>query len=391
MQQAQRLNGLQIGALVVAAVGLLLSVAGIIIDIDRFFQVYLVGYLFWFDISLACLGFLMLQALVGGRWSFAMQRIVAAGSMTIPLMAILFLPVLFSLERIYPWAVDVAPLEELANDGYYLFPPFILLRAIIYFAIWTTLAFFLTRWTYQNDRDADYRLYARSRTLSSLGMVLLFLTVTFAYFDWTLSLQGDAWFSSVFGWLSMGRAALAGMAFVILILVLLWNRRPISIVVTKRVKLDLAGLLLVTLLLWIYMHFVQYFVIWMGDQPSKVVWYADRSVGGWETVTAILLFVHAIVLVFLLLPGLKRLEFVVILMAGVLFLMRLVEMFWTVLPPLVGDFSFQWWDIGLWLLIGGAWLALFFWTLKRYSLVPVNHPRLHDAIPNDEQYEAVTS
>ena len=74
----------------------------------------------------------MLHHLVGGRWGFMIQRVLEAGIQTLPLMALFFIPLLFGLSDLYPWArTEVVAADPLLQQkAAYLNIPFFIARAV---------------------------------------------------------------------------------------------------------------------------------------------------------------------------------------------------------------------------------------------------------------------
>ncbi|MCB0080777.1 MAG: hypothetical protein KDE47_07610, partial [Caldilineaceae bacterium] len=206
-------------ALVIGGIGLLIALGGFFIDSTQFWQSYLLAFLFWLRIGLGCLGFTMLHHLAGGRWSALVRRIMERGAMTLPLMALLFLPLLFGLRTLYPWlnGTQVAESALLQQKTAYLNLPFFLVRAVIYFAVWITLATLLNRWSLAEDHGADEVTGKRMRRISAIGMLLYALTATFAAYDWMMSLEPE-WFSSIYGLLFIAGQGLAALALAIIAL-----------------------------------------------------------------------------------------------------------------------------------------------------------------------------
>src|SRR5204862_1026939 len=91
-------------ALAVGLVALAACGAGWFLTPDAFLRAYLFGFVFFAGLSLGCLAIVMLQHLTGGAWGIPIRRILESGTRTLPLVAILFLPIAFGLRRIYPWA-----------------------------------------------------------------------------------------------------------------------------------------------------------------------------------------------------------------------------------------------------------------------------------------------
>src|ERR1051325_8594498 len=90
-------------ALIVGVVFTLLLLIGLFVDRAQFFHAYLVGFIFWTGITLGSLALLMLQHLTGGAWGIVIRRVLEASTRKLPLMLLLFIPIIFGLKQIYPW------------------------------------------------------------------------------------------------------------------------------------------------------------------------------------------------------------------------------------------------------------------------------------------------
>src|SRR5262249_14669999 len=153
------------------------------------------------------------------------RRLLEAGARTLPLLAVLFVPVVLGLAQVYPWAQPHFG-EDNPNWDFkraYLSWTGFVVRAAVYFAVWLLLAFLLNRWSREQDRTGAPDLPHRFRVLSGPGLGLLGLTVTFAAIDWVMSLTPD-WYSSIFGMIFAMGDVLSGFTVVIVALVLLRER-----------------------------------------------------------------------------------------------------------------------------------------------------------------------
>lgn len=376
----------QIVALGLALLAIVISIIGASSDVDRFFQIYLVGFLFLLQIALGCLGLVLLLNIVGGRWGFALWRIAAAGARTLPLLGLMFIPLLFGLDRVYAWTAEGIELE--GGKAFYLQTGFFIIRAVIYFVIWIVLSYLLTQWSYEHDKSGNQELVNRSVPVSVIGMILYFFTCTFAAFDWAMSLDPD-WFSTIFGWLFMSQQVLAGMGFLILALSFFWDREPLKAVVNERAFGDIGALLLVALMVWIYLSFIQYVVIWSGNLPKKGLWYVQRTSGGWEGYILFVTLFHILPLILLLIPGLKRIRSVILTIAALLLILRFVDLYWVVMPSFLPEFNLQWWDFVLPVGLGALWVLFFEWLLSQHALLPTNHPELEKTMTyrKEDMYE----
>ena len=289
--QAQ-LDRLQVRSLWVGVIGLALCVAGALIWPHRFFAAYLVGFLFWIGIALGSLGITMLHHLVGGSWGLPVRRPMEAGAMTLLPLAVLFLPVAFNLPILYPWArpEEVRLDEDLYRKTAYLNVSFFLIRALAYFAIWIVFAFLLRRWSRAQDETTDPAPSHRLQQMSGPGLVLLFLTGTFAAMDWGMSLEPN-WASTIYGTMLIVGQALSTLALMIAVAIMLTVDRPMNEVATPARLHDLGNLLLAFVMLWAYMAFSQFLIIWAGDLSEEIPWYLRRTHGGWQWIALLLDFV----------------------------------------------------------------------------------------------------
>jgi hypothetical protein len=364
-----------------------LCVVGYFLYPAQFFRSYLMAYMFWLGVVLGCLAILMVHHLVGGLWGMVIRRGLEASTRLLPLMLLLFVPLLFGISELYPWARP-GGLEGHGADQFrrlYLRLPFFWGRAGVYFVVWLLLVFFLNRWSRQQEQTPD-PLVIRSRQrrlglLSGVGLALYGLSMTFAAVDWMMSLE-PSWFSTIYGFLVMTGQLLVAMAFAIVVTSWLAKEAPFAAVTPPMVFHDLGNLLLAFVLLWAYNAFSQLLIIWSGDLPEENSWYLHRASGGWNWVGVFLLVLHfAVPFCMLLSRQTKRRAQVLTVVAAVVFCTHLVEVFWLVMPAFFpGHLRVHWLDIVAPLAIGGLWLAAFLWQLPRRSLLPWHEPRLQEVL-----------
>ncbi len=377
------LDRLQRRALLVGVVGLALCLGGLVVSPVQFLQSYLQAYLFWIGIALGCLAMLMLHHLVGGPWGLPVRRLLEAGTRTFPSLAGLFVPLLMGLVSLYPWArpEEVAAEELLQHKGLYLNVPFFVFRAAIYFALWILVAFFLNRWSREQDRTGDRSLAGRLQALSGPGLILYGLTVTFSAIDWVMSLE-PRWHSTIYGMIFMAGQGLEGLAFAIVVAHLLARRRPLSDVATPAHFHDLGNLLLTFLMLWAYMAFAQFLIIWAENLTQEIPWYLHRTTGGWQGIAvALIILQFALPFVLLLSRATKRTSGALGAVATVILLMRYVDLFWLVAPAFhPARLHVSWMDLAAPIGIGGVWISAFLWRLKQMPLLPLHDPRREEAL-----------
>jgi hypothetical protein len=398
-------------ALLVGAAGLLIWAIGLFFDREAALRSYLFAFVFINSIPLGCLALVMLHHLTGGVWGVPARRLAEAAGVTIPLMALLFIPIAIAIitGHLYPWARP----EEFAHDAILrhrrelpvlgFSTGWVLARAAIYFAVWSILAWWLRGISL---RKGGVRNIAGS--ISGAGTVLYFITVSLAASDWVMSREAH-YYSSVFGFITVAAQSVAGLCFVIVILALLADRAllqgksgpsgtPLNgpdvpksqtvfweTVTRPRALHDLGNLLLTCVVMWAYVSFAQLLVNWVGNTQEDVTWYVHRSHGGWRIVTIAVIVLHFFVpfVLLLLQPTKRNLRPLARLAAGLLIL-RLIDVLWLIAPssPTEHAGGLYWTDLFAPIGVGGIWLAGFLWILRR---APVVVPELLESMPPETE------
>lgn len=383
MNQPHALERFQRPALYAGGAALALCAVGGFFQPDQFFRSYLFAFLFWAGVALGCMAVAMLHHVTGGAWGLAIRRPLESGMRTLPLVAILFLPIALGVGRIYEWAHPEAVAADpiLEHKSLYLNVPFFLGRAAVYFGAWLVLAYFLNRWSLEQDATGDRSIARRLQLLSSAGLVLYGLTVTFASIDWAMSLEPH-WFSTMYGVLFIAGQGLSAFAFIVVVLVLIAGRSPLAQFVEAKHYHDLGKLMLAFVMFWAYVSFSQYLIIWAGNLPEEIPWYLRRIQGGWGWVGAALVLLHFALPFFMLLPAsANRNPRILLGVAGLILFMRLVDVFWLTRPAFAHDgFHVHWMDLLAPVGVGGLWLAAFLWQLGKRPLLPVNDPEMQEAL-----------
>ena len=368
-------------ALIVGALALALCLVGTFADPPQFFRAYLTAYVFWLGVPLGCLGIIMIHHLVGGTWGFVIQRPIESAVRTFPLMALLFVPLCFGLPDLYLWTRpdEVAHDPLLQHKSVYLNVPFFIGRAVFYFAVWIALAYWLTKWSGEQDRlgaVAGRGFVGRLQTLSGPGLVLYGLTVTFSSIDWVMSLE-PKWYSSIYGMIFMVSHGLVALAFAVGAVYFLSRREPLASVTAPWVIQDLGNMMLALVMLWAYTSFSQFLIIWMENLKHEIPWYLHRLAGGWGVIAVALVALQfALPFLLLLSRAVKQKAAALFGIAILVSAMHLVEMLWFVAPTFHPEgFALHWTSLVAPLGIGGLWLGTFLWQLEGRALLPFRDPR----------------
>jgi hypothetical protein len=380
---------LQRAGLFVGLIGLVLCIVGWMKSPDAFLHSYLVAFLFVLGLSLGSLGLLMLQHLTGGNWGIVIRRPLESATRSLPLVAVLFVPIFLGMKYLYTaWMTAPATGEGQLSDFQktYLTVSGFRWRAVIYFVVWLLLMFLFNRWSTEQDVNREDRaLRRRFKMFAGPGIILYVFAMSFAAIDWAMSLSPH-WASTIYGFLFVAGQLISSMSLMISIVVLLAQAEPFKSVIQTRHLHDLGKLLFAFVMLWAYFSFSQLLIIWSGNQPEEISFYRSRFYGQWGVVAVIVLVFHFFVPFFLLLSrDVKRKASVLPRVALWLIVMRLVDLYWTTRPEFTASAVPSVWDLAAPLALGGLWFGVFAWQLKQMPLLPLGDPKLEEAIASDEQ------
>jgi hypothetical protein len=390
-----RLDRVQGLALPVGAAGLVVCAAAWLLWPDAFFHAYLVGYVFWVGISLGCLGLTMLHHLVGGGWGLPIRRPMESAGVTLLPLAILFLPIALGLPHLYEWARPEAVAADaiLQAKSPYLNVGAFLARTGCYFAIWLVLALLIDRLSAAQDQRSDFGPTRWLGGFAGPGLILLFLSGSFAAIDWMMTLEPH-WVSSIYGAMVVVGEGLSTLAMLVVIVVSMSDRRPMAKAAASDHLHDLGNLMLAFTMLWAYMSFSQYLIIWSGNLPEEIPWYLRRARGAWQWVGLALIVFHFFLPFFVLLfRENKRYGRLLVRVAYWILAMHWLDLVWLIIPASIEIESgstgpqIPWGTVLLSLAslvgVGGIWLAAFLWRLKAWPLIPLNDPNLNVVLEHD--------
>ncbi len=371
-------------SLVIGLIFAAIAVGGAFLRPEEFFHGYLVAFMAWLGVTLGSMVILMIRHLTGGGWGMVIRRILGAAMRCVPLMTILFVPILFGLPRLYIWA---RPLDSIADKHLrehlqditksYLSVNGFIVRAAIYFAIWNLLSFFLTKWSREQDQP-PLRDNTRFKVLSGPGLILYAFTVSFAAIDWVMSLD-PSWISTIYGLVILIGQLLSAMCFAVVVERILVKYKPMSEWLKPDFVQDHGKWMLTFIMVWAYFTFSQWLIIWAGNLPDEITWYMRRLNGGWGFVGLWLVVFHfAVPFVILLSRSFKRDIGRMVWLATWMLLMRYLDLFWNIEPNFSARLSMTWADVVLPVAMGGLWLWFFFRNLNSMPLLPV-----HDVDANE--------
>jgi hypothetical protein len=371
-------------------VGVVFAVIAVVLALkqpDEFFRAYLLGFMCWLGVALGSMAILMIRHLTGGGWGTVIRRILGAAMRTLPLLAILFVPVILGIHRLYIWAQPLGNIEdkrlrehlEQITQTYLTVNGFII-RAVFYFAIWNLLSFLLSKWSKETDKPGAPDNRGRFKAVAGPGLILYGFTISFAAIDWVMSLD-PSWISTIFGLIILIGEVLSAMAFAVVVERILFNYKPMSEMLKPDFVHDHGKWMLAFTMVWAYFNFSQWLIIWAGNLPAEITFYIRRINGGWGSIGVFLaVFGFAVPFAMLLSRPFKRNIRKLVWLAVWMLLIRYLDLFWIIEPNFSKTLVVTAADIVVPIAIGGIWLWYFFRNLGALPLLPAYDTDAHEVL-----------
>jgi hypothetical protein len=375
------------------AIGLLLALAGGALCLASaggapalLWRAYYFGVMTCWPVVLGGMGLVALGNLTGGRWAAGARPYYLAAVQTLPIVMLLFIPLAFGLDHVFPWASanyehggEFSP-----SKAAYLSPGFFLGRAAGYIVVWLSVGGWLGAVS-RLDRPPGSR--PGMRRAGAVSLVLLVPTATFAAFDWVMSLEPQ-WYSSIYGAIITAGGVVAAHALAIVGLAVASPGARAALHITRPhagegetlvyfdLLNDLGNLLLAFIMVWTYFSFSQFFLIWSANLPSEIIWYERRLTGGWGWVALALVVVcFAAPFMALLSRDAKREPGKLMNVAALVLAGYVLNMFWIIVPAFpTAEVRTLVAMLGAAVGLAGLWLAVYGWRLGRLAALG---PRSH--------------
>ena len=406
-------------ALIIGLIGLAIAVFGLVTGLNagdsRPWFSWLIGIAFWMSILIGSLLLIMITYVFDAGWSIIIRRQLEHMTGAFPWMAILFLPLI-----LLPWFSENPGLvwkwmnlETVLHNGHtvghdplyqwkqaWLNLPWMTIRTAIYFGLFIGISGLLRKFSFSLDKDGNTNWVHRARKLSAFGIPAVALGLTFAAFDWFMSLEYH-WFSTMFGVWYFASSIRAAVAFTIILCFFLSTRGNLKGIYKQAHQYDLGCLLLAFTIFWAYISFSQMFLIYQGNIPEETFWYNLRLYlqdgtghNSWWYVAMSLVFLHFFVpFLFLLFYStkvhVKRLIFI----ACWILVFHLADLYFNILPGEVMDannhyvvrgFTVTIYDIAALIGIGGIVVWSFMRSSSKTKAIPIRDPRILESVHHHE-------
>ena len=346
---------------------------------------YLLGFAYWLGLALAALVLIMIFHASKARWITVIRRVIEAFASTLPLFALLFIPIVIWMKDIFPWAGSLDGLDEetvalIHFRHIYLNPTFFIIRALFYFVVWVGLAETFLRWSTRQDETGAPELTAKAYWLGPAGLPFMGIALTWAAIDWLQSI-GTRWFSSVWGVYYFAGSVVACFSLIVICTMYL-SRGPLAGTLKTPHWLSLGKFMLAFVCFWGYIAFSQWMLNWIANIPDTTPWMLVRSAGGWQYIKYLLIVGHfgAPFLILLQRWVKYRPERLAVIGFWILFI-HAVDLYWVVMPEVLPAQAIpDWSNFAAWIGVGGVAIAFGIFRLRGRYALPVKDPYLADSL-----------
>jgi hypothetical protein len=370
--------------LFIALAAWILAAVGFAVNRVQFHASYLVGFTYCISVLLAGMFFVMVQHLTGSAWSVTVRRLMENLIVTMPVAALLFVPVALGLHSLYEWTHHdvVANDPVLTGKAPYLNENFFILRAAVFLGLWILWSWKLHGHSTRQDTSDDpiEHMHSASRW-SAPGLLMVVLTGTLASFAWIMSLDPH-WYSTIFGLYVFSGGGQAFFAVLILICLGFRKAGVLRRQITVEHYHDLGKWLFALTVFWAYIGFSQYMLIWYANIPEETIYYRHRLEGSWAAWSLLLLLGRFILPFIILLPRASKRNLEILgPMAGWILFCHFVDHYWMISPIFQKHaVDLHWMDLVALIAVSSTLALAFWWQVRRHSLVPVRDPRLEQGL-----------
>ena len=344
---------------------------------------YLVAFTYWIGIVVTATIWNAIFHASAAKWMVVLRRVLEGMGAALPIFVLLFIPIVLGMSVVFPWvnpsrAMNTEQLEILSHKAPYLNVPAFLIRAVVYFAVWLAVSTRLRQLSLKQDEVGGTEPTRLMRWLGAGSLPFLGLAITFAAFDWLMSVD-PFWISTIFGVYYFAGSFVCCMCVVALVIAFTRkNATGLGGAVSQHHLYNVGKLMLAFTAFWTYCAFSQFMLIWIANIPEESAWYVVRMKGGWTNVGIFLIVCNFFIPFFVLLSRpLKLRPRALAVVAVWLLVVHYVDIYWLVMPGLFPDGPHPHLAHFTALLgVGGVAVATALWRASGHYAIPVKDPNL---------------
>jgi hypothetical protein len=388
-------------------VGLVGFLTALFLEKERAVQVFLVGFVYFFGLSLGCVMWSVIQRITSALWGRAMIHLWEGAGLFLLWVPILYL-LLIALSfygNLYPWLHHTIPHKE-----FWLSPGFVFLRGALEVFGLCALGLYYLYHSFRLDavflgNDAPpllKRFFSRAignsgahqgslkvmNRLSPLFALLYAILMSFFAFDFVMSLE-PYWYSTLFGGFIFSQNLLMALAFMAVLFGWIRKQGGLGFFLDGNPIWDVGKLLFAFTMFWTYLMWAQYLPIWYGNMPEEAGYVLKRTSGPYYHWAFLLLAMVWVIPWLILLFKRSKMRPVTMGIAGGLVLLGIWNVIWTLVIP--SQFPIApvprelavfpgWVELSGLLLFSGLFLSTYFGFLASFPVLPVGDPLFHEAV-----------
>ncbi len=370
-------------AILLIFIGIILLFTGLVIfkvSQERLWANILLNNYFYLSFALGAVIFISLHNLGFSGWQTLIQRIPEAMSSFLPVSGILMLLIgFFGVHHLYHWSQTENLDSVLLAKTAYLNIPFFIIKLVIYFSVWTGLAYLIRKTSLQQDLDPNPKIYKKSTALSAIFMVFFAVTNSTSSWDWLMSIDAH-WYSTIFAWYTFSGLFTIALAGIILILIFLKNTGYLKEVNENHFH-DLGKYLFAFSIIWTYLWFCQYLLIWYSNIPEETVYFITRLKEFPVLFSLNLILCFLFPLLFLMTTNAKRNPVSMAIASIVVLIGHYIDYYLIIMPGAVGENArIGLFEIGIFILFAGIFVLVVLRYLSKVPLISINHPMYEESL-----------
>jgi len=361
-----------------AAIGVVTFVVGLVVAPERAWSSFLLISVGLLGMGLGAALFIAFQYVCGAHWAVALRRVPEAMCGVLPWAALGVLACLVLGRSVYPWTGE--HLEGM--KGIMLNYSFVLIRAIVFLAIWLAMVAAIVRRSRLQDETGDAALSASNTRLSAGFLVVFALTFWLACFDWVMSLEPE-WYSTMYGVYHFSGLFLGALAAMTLLVIWLQQAGPLRDVLTQEHLHDLGKMIFGFSTFWMYIWFSEYMLIWYANFPEETAHFVRRHAGGWGPLFVANMCITWLIPFFVLLPRpVKRSPSMLVKVCCLILVGRWLDLYLLIYPSAVGyeSVSFGIWELGMAVGAPGLFMLIFVRRFQAAAPVPLADPQIEASL-----------
>ncbi|MES2456507.1 MAG: quinol:cytochrome C oxidoreductase [Bacteroidota bacterium] len=377
-------------------IGIVIGIAAIVFGFSKetlhertFANLLLMAYYF----ACVCMSgafFLAVQFVAQAGWSASILRVPQAMAKVLPIAVIILLVViglgLYTHNLYHHWHAE--GLTDPNSENYdklidgksaFLNVPFFLGRQVVFLSAYSLFAYFLAKWSNNEDLEGGLNSYRKSFKYSCIFLVIYGFTTPIFAFDTVMSLEAH-WFSTMFGWYNFAAMWVSSLATIAIIIILLKKSGYMSWVNNSHLH-NLGQFIFGFSIFWTYVWFAQFMLIYYANIPEETVYFYNRweNYEFWWYLNLVLNFLSPVLL--LMDRDNKRQENVLLTVSIIVLCGHWVDYYQMIMPGTVAEHhGFGFIEIGIAVGFVGLFTFAVLNSLSKKPLIAKNHPFLQESL-----------